>query len=364
MSNTLGQAIKLTVFGESHGPYIGGVIDGLPPGLKIDEDYISAEMAKRRSVAALSTPRREADVPQFISGVRAGFTEGTPLAFLIANSNTRSSDYDKLRGLARPGHADYTAHIRYDGYEDARGGGHFSGRLTAVIVAAGAILRHALESKGILIGSHIADLAGIKDDPLNSEEPAADIRRLNSMDFAVLDENAAAEMQERILKAREASDSVGGVLETWITGLDAGIGEPLFDSFESELSKAVFSIGGVKGIEFGSGFEMAHMLGSEANDEFAMKDGRVITLTNHNGGINGGITNGMPVVFRTVIKPTPSIAKAQRTVNYINAEEARIEITGRHDPAIIHRARAVVDAAAALVTADLICRQHGSRWLV
>lgn len=385
MSNTIGTAIRLTVFGESHGPYIGGVIDGLPPGLAIDTAYIAKQMDKRRSVAALSTPRREDDIPQFISGVIEGsvhltshdgkpdeaelregelYTEGTPLAFIIANCNTRSSDYDALRGIARPGHADFTAQARYDGYQDARGGGHFSGRLTAVMVAAGSVVRHALEQKGILIGSHISELNGIRDISLDVSDPAADIRRLNKMDLAVLDSEVSAAMQSRIIEAHEYRDSVGGILETYIYGLEAGIGEPLFGSVESELSKAVFSIGGVKGIEFGSGFEMARMMGSEANDAFAYRGGRAVTLTNHNGGINGGITNGMPIVFRTVIKPTPSIGKAQKTINFISGEETEIETGGRHDPAIIHRARVVVDSLAALVIADLACRQHGSRWLV
>lgn len=364
MSNILGNLITLTVFGESHGPCIGGVLDGLPAGLAVDESYIAHYMEQRKAVSALSTPRREADVPQFVSGVRNGRSEGTPLTFMIPNTGTRSSDYDALAGIARPGHADYTAQAKYNGYQDARGGGHFSGRLTAVYVAAGSVLRKALEDRGILIGSHICDLCGIKDMAADQDDLSAEIRRLNDMDFAVLDSEAAEKMKGRILRAREDRDSVGGVLETFITGLEPGVGEPLFGSIESEISRAVFTVGGVKGIEFGSGFDMAHMTGSEANDSFAIRDDRVITLTNHNGGINGGISNGMPVIFRTVIKPTPSIGKAQKTVNFITEEEKEIEISGRHDPAIIHRARVVIDSLAALVIADQLCMRHGREWLI
>ena len=426
MKNILGNVITLTVFGESHGPYIGGVIDGLPAGLKVDMEYIMKELDKRKSVSALSTPRREADIPEFISGVRPAaedaeaaralpqyVTEGSPVAFLIRNGNTRSGDYDKLRGIALPGHADYTAEMKYDGHQDARGGGHFSGRLTAVMVAAGAILKQALEAKGIVIGSHIADLNGITDrsfvtfasvhtdapadttsacrnassdtptDTASSNTPtdaptdansgtiamaggtlADDLAKVNKMSFAVLDDVAGEAMQNRILAAREDRDSVGGILETAVTGLEPGIGEPLFSSIESELAKAVFSVGGVKGIEFGAGFGLAHMTGSEANDPFRIEDGKVVTTTNNNGGINGGISNGMPIIFRTVIKPTPSIGKVQDTVDFRTMENVRLEIGGRHDPAIIHRARVVIDSLTAFVLADLLCQRHGSDWLI
>lgn len=362
MKNIIGNTITLTVFGESHGPFIGGVLDGLPAGLSVDMEYIMKEMDKRKSVSALSTPRKEADTPQFISGVRNGYTEGTPVAFIIANGNTDSSAYDNLRNIARPGHADYTAQMKYGGYQDARGGGHFSGRLTAVIVAAGAIVRQALEAKGILIGTHISDLNGITDVPF-SDDLAKDITALNDASFAVISDESAALMQERILKARSDQDSVGGILETAVTGLEPGIGEPLFGSIESELAKAIFSVGGVKGIEFGKGFGFAHMTGSEANDPFRMDGDKIITVTNNNGGINGGISNGMPVIFRTAVKPTPSIAKSQQTVDFGKMEDTQIEISGRHDPAIIHRARAVIDSLTALVIADLICQRYGYMWL-
>lgn len=363
MSNVFGSNITLTLFGESHGSCIGGVIDGLPAGLRVDTGSIKKEMRKRKSIASISTPRKENDIPEFLSGVREGYTEGTPIAFTIANNNMKSADYDRFRGIARPGHADYTAHVKYGGFEDARGGGHFSGRLTAVLVAAGALVMPALEEKGILIGSHIRELAGIRDSEF-SDEPAEDIKRLNDMDFAVLDSEAGDRMIAAIRAARADNDSVGGILETVVTGLEAGLGEPAFGSVESELARAMLSIGAVKGIEFGSGFELARMRGSEANDPMRIEDGRVVTLTNHNGGINGGITNGMPVVFRTAVKPTPSIAAKQQTVNFITMENTEICIEGRHDPAIVHRARAAVDAMTALVIADLMCQRGGSSALL
>ena len=359
MKNILGNAITLTMFGESHGECVGGVIDGLPGGMKVDMDRIMKEMGKRRSVASISTPRREEDRPRFISGVRNGYTEGTPVAFIIENRSVHSSDYDSLKGIARPGHADYSAHVKYGGYEDARGGGHFSGRLTAVMVTAGALLMPALENKGIFIGSHILELAGIRDAELSRTDPAADIQRLNDMEFAVLDSDAGERMIQAALDARAEGDSVGGILETAVTGLEAGLGEPAFGSVESELARGMFSIGAVKGIEFGSGFEMAGMRGSEANDAFRMENGRIVTLTNHNGGINGGITNGMPVIFRTAVKPTPSIGITQQSVNFETMENVEISIGGRHDPAVVHRARAAVDAMTALVIADLICQRYG-----
>ena len=363
MNNTIGNLITLTVFGESHGPAIGGVLDGLPPGLPVDEAYIASQMDLRRAVGKISTGRHEADVPEFLSGVKDGMTEGTPLAFIIRNTNVKRSDYDSLSETARPSHADYTGHVKYCGYQDASGGGHFSGRLTAVLVAAGAILRQALEQKGILIGTHIRSLHGIEDDPFGQDELTDQISALNGKDFAVLNDETGRQMITEIEHAASHHDSLGGILETAVAGLPAGIGEPMFDSLESRLSHALFSIPAVKGIEFGSGFALAGMYGSEANDAFGIENGNVITLTNHNGGINGGISNGMPVVFRTVIKPTPSIAQPQKTVNFKTMEETEITITGRHDPAIIHRARVVQDAVCALTLADLLVQRFGLLWL-
>ncbi len=358
MSNTLGKAIRLTLIGESHGPAIGAVIDGLPPGLKVDTEYIAEEMDKRRPAGKISTARHEKDIPEFISGVKNGYTQGTPLTLLIRNENARSSDYDKTSSIPRPSHADFTAQAKYLGFQDAAGGGHFSGRLTAPIVAAGAILKQALEEKGIIIGTHISKLHGICDRAF-AEDPAEDIKTLNKKLFAVLDEAAENKMITEIEAAAAAGDSVGGVLETAVCGLEAGLGEPWFGAIESELAAAIFAIPAVKGIEFGAGFAAADMKGSEANDPFAVKDSRIITLTNHSGGIQGGISNGMPIVFRTAIKPTPSISLPQKSTDLKTFENTELTISGRHDPAIVHRARAVVDSVTALVLADLIARRCG-----
>ena len=362
MSNTIGKAIKLTVFGESHGPCIGGVLDGIPAGLKIDMEFIKDELEKRKSISSISTPRREDDEPVFISGIKDGVTEGTPLAFTIANKDVKSGDYEEMSRLARPGHADYSAEIKYLGYQDARGGGHFSGRLTAVIVTAGAIMKKALEDKGIVIASHIDELAGVKDTEFDFAKAEQEACALKDKAFACLSDEAADAMIAKVEEARADGDSVGGIIETVVLGLEPGIGEPMFASLESELSAALFSIGGVKGVEFGRGFEIARMRGSEANAAFRVEGGRVVTSTNNNGGINGGISNGMPVVFRTAVKPTPSISKEQETVDFKNMENAVLSIKGRHDPAIVHRAVAVVNAVTALTVADLICRRYGYMW--
>lgn len=362
MKNTIGNEITITLFGESHGPAIGCVLDGLPSGFTIDMEHLSRSMDQRKAVGSISTGRHEADAVKFLSGVKNGVTEGTPAAILIENTNTRSSDYDALADLPRPGHADYSAQMRYSGYQDKAGGGHFSGRLTAPLVAAGDICRQMLDSKGITIGTHIQNLHGIEDDAFAETGLKEQLDALNSRQFAVLNEETGKRMIAGIEDARNHEDSVGGILETVILGLEPGIGEPEFDSIESRISQAMFSIPAVKGIAFGEGYGFAGMYGSEANDSFLMQDGKVVTRTNHNGGINGGISNGMPIVFTTVIKPTPSIARKQDTVNMKTLENAEIEIKGRHDPAIIHRARAVVDAMSAFVIADMLQSAHGRDW--
>lgn len=360
MKNVIGKELTMTLFGESHGEAIGCVLDGIPSGIKIDEDYINEKMNQRKAVGKISTGRHEADEVKFLSGVFNGYSEGTPIAIVIQNTNVHSKDYSSLSNIARPSHADYAAHIRYSGYEDARGGGHFSGRLTAPIVAAGSIIRFALEQKEIVIGSHILDLHGIKDKSFTDLEK--EINEVNHKQFPVLDEEIGKQMKQEIENARNRQDSVGGILETVISGVEAGIGEPTFSSLESMLSEAMFSIPAVKGIEFGSGFDFANMYGSEANDAWIIQDNKVITQTNHNGGINGGISNGMPITFKTVIKPTPSISLEQDSVNYETKENVKLSISGRHDPAIIHRARAVVDAMTALVIADAYMMTYGRKW--
>ena len=360
MKNSFGTSVSVTLFGESHGPEIGAVIDGLAPGLPVDESFIASQLSLRRPAGKISTARQEADAFRIVSGVFEGRTTGTPLALLIPNADTRSGDYE--RGPARPGHADYTAFAKYHGFEDYRGGGHFSGRLTAALVAAGAIVLPALKAKGILIGTHIARCAGIDDAPFGDDLPA-DLEKLNALPFAVLDEDRGVRMRAAIEEAAARGDSVGGVLETAVTGLPAGVGEPWFDTVEGVLSHALFSVPAVKGVAFGDGFALADMTGSEANDPFRMKDGRPVTETNRNGGVNGGITNGMPLVFRCAVKPTPSISLEQRTVNPLTGEETSLRIAGRHDPAIVHRARVVVDSVTALALCDLLAQRYGTDWL-
>lgn len=361
MKNTFGNSVSLTIFGESHGMEIGAVLDGLAPGIKIDRDFIACQMEKRSAKGEISTSRKEADEVVISSGVFEGVTTGTPICFVVKNNNTKSCDYEETRNLARPGHADFTANCKYHGFEDYRGGGHFSGRVTAAIVAAGAVAIDALKAKGIHIGTHIKRCAGISD--RDFMDVTSDVLALEKADFAVLENEAAEKMKQAILDAANDKDSVGGILETAIVGLPAGVGEPWFDTFEGVVSHILFSIPSVKGVQFGKGFDMADMRGSEANDEFEIKENNIVTKTNNNGGINGGITNGMPVVLSCAVKPTPSIYKPQNTVDFINKQNKKLEITGRHDPAIIHRARVVVDSAVALAVCDMLALRYGTDWL-
>lgn len=356
MKNTFGYSLTVTVFGESHGPYIGATLDGLAPGVVIDDAYIKECLTRRRPAGSLSTARREADDYRIISGVWNGRSTGAPLTVLIPNADTHSADYSDLSVCPRPSHADYPAHCKYHGFEDYRGGGHFSGRLTAAIVAVGAIVRSALRSCGIEIATHVSSVGGVHDRPMTE----ADMAHVYDGGLPVLDRDAEADMREVIEAARKDGDSVGGTLETLITGLPAGVGEPMFDSMESVLSHALFSIPAVKGVSFGDGFALAAMRGSEANDPYRMKDGRVLTETNRMGGIGGGITNGMPVRVSCAIKPTPSIAKEQRTVDLSKGEDRTLAVHGRHDPCIVHRAAAVADAMCALVVADLLVLRYGT----
>lgn len=359
MKNSFGNSLTITLFGESHGEYIGAVLDGIAPGIKINDEYIASKLALRRPSGMISTARVEADEYSIVSGVFMGYTTGTPLCILIPNTNKKSADYGEALDIPRPGHADYTARAKYHGYEDFRGGGHFSGRITAALVAAGAVVQCALEGLGIKLGSHITELHGAFDRPF--ESIGEDIDLLAKKSFPTLGDEAR--MVKEIEKAAERGDSVGGILETAVIGIPSGVGEPWFDSMESMLSHGLFSIPSVKGVEFGLGFAFADVYGSEGNDAFAVEDGRVITKTNNNGGINGGITNGMPVIFRTVIKPTPSIFMAQESVSLSKMENATLDLKGRHDPAIIHRARAVVDAVTALVIADALTTRYGTDYL-
>lgn len=361
MKNTFGSSITTTIYGESHGEAIGVVLDGMAPGIPVDRAFIDAQLTLRRPSGRISTARQEPDAYRIVSGVFEGKTTGTPLCIMIPNTQTRSKDYAATRSLARPGHADYTAYCKYHGFEDYRGGGHFSGRITAGLVAAGAIALTALHGKGILIGTHIARCGGIADRAFG--DLPADITALSTMPFAVLDPAASEAMYTRMEQIAAEGDSIGGLLETAVIGMPAGVGEPWFDTLEGILSHALFSIPAIKGVQFGDAFDLLDAKGSEYNDPFRMEHGEVILATNHNGGINGGITNGAPITFRCSVKPTPSIYKEQDTVDFFRNENARLQIQGRHDPAIIHRARIVVDSITALTLCDVLAGRFGTDWL-
>lgn len=356
MKNSFGRSVCVTLFGESHGSAVGAVIDGLAPGIPVSNENIERLLARRRPSGLTDTARCESDRFEILSGVFGGKTTGTPVCIVIPNENTRSGDYQY--GVARPSHADYAAFCKYHGFEDYRGGGHFSGRVTAALVAVGGILLPALENLGITVGTHILSCADVRDREFGDIE--GDIALLGAKNFPVLDDASGEEMTARILAARESLDSVGGVTQTAVCGVPAGVGEPWFDSVEGLLSHALFSLGGVKGVEFGLGFGFGGKHGSECNDEFSVVDGRTVTLTNSNGGINGGITNGMPILFQCAVKPTPSIAREQRTVDFIKNENTPINIKGRHDPAIIRRICPVIDSVAAIVLCDLLAERFGT----
>ncbi|WP_307746119.1 chorismate synthase [uncultured Phascolarctobacterium sp.] len=356
MSGVYGRKIKMTIFGESHGSSIGLVIDGLPPGLELDLAFIKREMERRAPGRnLLSTQRQEKDVFTIQSGVFEGRTTGTPLCALIPNSDSHSTDYSILKDNMRPGHADYSGRIKYKGFNDYRGGGHFSGRLTAPLVFMGAVAKLALARYGIVVGAHINNVGEICDrkfDPLG--ETAELLTSLRQKDFAVLDDVRGAEMQALIMEARERQDSVGGSVECMALNLPAGLGEPFFDSLESRLAHVLFSIPAVKGLEFGLGFGFCRSTGSQANDPLYYDGDSVLTETNNNGGILGGITNGMPVVFKVGFKPTPSIALPQKTINVAEHTNTVLEIKGRHDPCIVQRAVPVVEGVTAWTVLDML----------
>lgn len=358
MKNTFGNNMTVTLFGESHGESVGCVIDGISPGIKVDEEFIAFQMEKRKGISSISTKRREADKVRILSGVFEGRTTGTPICLMIENSDTKSKDYGETKNIARPGHADYTAECKYHGFQDYRGGGHFSGRLTAPLVATGAIAISALKEKGITIGTHISKCGDICDRSFRSY--GEDFELLDSAEFPMLCKEAAEKAVRYIEAVAAEGDSAGGILETAVVGMPSGVGEPWFDTVEGMLSHALFSIPAVKGVEFGAGFGFGNMKGSEANDKMRTENGEIVTLTNNNGGINGGITNGMPIVFSCAVKPTPSIYKPQQSVNFKTNEEVLLQIEGRHDPAIIHRARVVVDSITALTLCDLLTGRYGT----
>lgn len=352
MSNTFGKNIAVTLFGESHGECVGAVLDGLPAGTAVSEELIKEKLLLRSPFGEISTGRRETDSFKISSGVFEGHATGAPICITVENTDTRPGDYEDMRHIPRPGHADYTAAVKYGGFGDFRGSGHTGGRITAAVVAASALVCPYLEENGIKIGTHIKYLRGISDREFGDYEE--DIKALSEKRFAVLDCGVGERMVEEIKAAANAGDSVGGILETAAVGLPAGLGEPWFDSVEGLLSHAIFSIPGVKGIEFGLGRGFSDALGSEANDGYRYENGNIRITSNNNGGISGGITTGEAVIFRTVVRPTPTISLPQKTVDLKTGENIEMSFGGRHDPAIIHRVRAVVDAMAALVFADIL----------
>ena len=356
MSSTYGEILKLSIFGQSHGPAIGMTLDGIPAGLPVDYNQLQLFMDRRApGQGSYATSRKEADKPEFLSGIVDGFTCGAPIAAVISNTNTRSGDYENLKDCPRPGHADYPAQIKYNGYQDTAGGGHFSGRLTAPLCIAGGLCKQWLEKYGIRISAHISSIAGIADAPLDWVNP--DLDAIHT-DFPVVNEEAGKKMQDTISNAKADGDSVGGIIECFVTGIPAGLGNPMFDGIENKLAQIIYGIPAVKGLEFGSGFAGSDLRGSQNNDPYAIKNEKVTTLSNNAGGILGGITTGMPVVFRVAIKPTPSIAKQQQSISLKNMSNQTLAIQGRHDPCIVPRAVPVVEAAAAIAIFD-ICLKDG-----
>ena len=352
MSSIYGDSLKLSIFGQSHGEAIGMTLDGIPAGLPVDTEKLQ-QFLNRRAPGSnqYGTPRKEEDKPQFLSGIVNGMTCGAPITAIIRNANTRSGDYENLKDCPRPGHADYTAQIKYNGFQDVAGGGHFSGRLTAPLCIAGGLCMQWLEAKGIRIGAHISSISHIQDKLFSPVCPEMDAV---GDSFPVLDQDAGHEMQQAILAAKKDTDSVGGTIECAVTGLPAGLGDPMFDGAENRIAGIIFGIPAVKGLEFGSGFAGSATTGSENNDCYSLNGSTVSTVTNHAGGILGGITNGMPLIFRIAVKPTPSIGKLQKSISLSQMKPVDLQVKGRHDPCIVPRAVPVVEAAAAVAIYDML----------
>lgn len=363
MASSFGKNIRVSIFGQSHSAGIGCVVEGLPAGKRISQDALQAFLARRAPGGMpWSTPRKEADAPEFLSGLVHGVTCGAPLAAVIANTNAKSSDYDVLRRVPRPSHADYIAQEKFGGAQDASGGGHFSGRLTAPLCIAGGIAKQLLEQEGVFIGAHIARIAGISDARFPAQGlSACDLQAPGAKQFPVISDEAGAGMIDAIARAREAGDSVGGVVECAAVGMPLGVGEPMFDGVENAIARVCFGIPAVKGVEFGCGFAAADMRGSEHNDPYVMRDGAVAFASNNAGGIVGGMTTGEPIVFRAAFKPTPSIAREQCSVNLETGENATLKVPGRHDPCVVVRAVPVVEAACALALYDLLLESRMDR---
>jgi len=363
MRSSIGNKLKITVFGESHGQMVGIVVDNMPCGIKVNDELIKQCLIYRKPYGKISTPRIETDEYNIVSGIFNGYTTGAPLTIQILNTNVKSKDYSNIKDVLRPSHGDYTTRFKYHDYNDYRGGGHTSGRLTTGIVAFGAICKDMLSQKGIKIGSHILSIKDVKDTSFEQSILSSQIDECNSKTFSVLS-NCKSDMVKLIEDAAKNNDSVGGILETAIINMPVGIGQPMFHSLESELSKMIFSVGGVKGVEFGLGFEFNNYYGSQVNDQFCISDDKIITSTNNNAGINAGISNGMPIIIKTVVKPTPSISKTQHTVNYQTKEESDLTISGRHDPCIVHRARIVIDSVIAIALTDMLLDEYGDDYFL
>ena len=357
MSSSYGENLRVHIFGESHGPAVGVTVEGIPAGEAVDLAELQRFLDRRAPGRnAWSTPRKEADVPEFLSGLREGKTCGTPLTAILKSANTRSGDYDALRDVPRPGHADYTAWVKYGESRDSRGGGHFSGRLTAPLCVAGGICLQLLAREGITIISRVAAIGGVRDE---GELTASTAEKA----FPTVSDSAGEAMRSAIAAARAEGDSLGGVIECAVLGLPAGLGDPMFDGMENRIAAAVFGVPAVKGIEFGVGFTAAGLRGSENNDAFSVENGRIITESNHCGGILGGITDGMPLTFRAAVKPTPSIARPQQSVDLNTGEIVPLTVTGRHDPCIVPRAVPCLEAAAAIAVYDaLLARRKEQAW--
>ena len=362
--NTIGSIIRLTFFGESHGDALGITIDNLPAGIPIDFTMLDAELAKRRPKGLYSTARTEPDLYQILSGFYNGFTTGAALTILIPNQNRQSGDYDDLTDKPRPSHADYPAYVKYHGFNDPRGGGMFSGRLTALFILAGAIAKQLLNAKGIQVASHIKRIFTAVDASFDPNHVSLElVKQLQTLDFPVIDASIEEPMKAAILSAKVEQDSLGGIVETAVIGLPAGIGEPLFLSIESQLSQLLFSVPAIKGVEFGDGFSYAMQKGSESSDGYRFENDALTTTANHNGGILGGISNGRPVILRSVVKPTASIGLSQQTVNLKTGENTTIEVKGRHDPAIVHRIVHVINAVVYFGILDLCLVGHSTDWI-
>lgn len=364
MSSRIGKMIQINVFGESHGKAIGLTIEGLPSGVTLDFERIDLNLSRRRGIKELSTSRQEKDEYQIVSGYFNNKTTGTPLTFIIENKDVDDKVYDDIKDIVRPGHADYVSYLKYQGYQDYRGGGHFSGRLTTPLVIAGSIALQLLETKGIKVGSRIKQIYDVFDEDIDYRKVPSLIDEFNLQEFPTISSERKQMMINKIIETRKEMDSLGGIIETFVDVNNHIFGDPIFDSVEAKISSYLFSVGGLKGVSFGKGFDFASLKGSEANDSYKIENGKVVTRSNNNGGINGGITSGNPIIINSVIKPTSSIGKEQDSVNLVTKENVKLNIKGRHDPCIAPRALYVINSLVALAILDMIVEEYGKRYFM